>query len=540
MSETLKSSFDGRKILIGTIPFIACLLIYILRLNPAVGLFKDDAWYLLLAESLSTGNGYQLLNFPILGVTPFYPPFYPIILALLSYLQPNFPENIWLIKSFSIASMFFLGLMIYYYFQKHRNLPKIFALAIALATTISPAFVFLATSTLMSECVFTTLQFATILTLEHYAKKTNPSKFPYLVCLGAVLVSSAFLTRTIGIVLIAGGIIFLASKRLWASTIIFIIVIGICIGPWAVYKKLTFEKPSNPLIEKQYSVTNYNDEFWKLRAGSLEKITLLDLPERFLKNIKEIAEINIGGMLLPLAFRDAKQSGEEVLGMTGNMGEHLSTKTFSWIFAIIALIGFFLALRLGLNLSEVIVFLSLALIIAWPWLPFRFVLTLFPFLIFYILLTFQHLCFWLTEQKKLIKLSDEWFIARIFLSCVIIFNLYDHLSYIQAKNQMVTAENPQWLNIHRAEMEMFTWINNNTPKESVIVSDNPALVFLYTRRKTLVVTEKDFKDFNVKYLVKTETSAPKSTILGTDILGKRLLYHNPDFNLMVLGVSDSK
>ncbi|MBI4854053.1 MAG: hypothetical protein HY819_19840 [Acidobacteria bacterium] len=539
-SETLKFSFYRREKFVGIVSLIICLLIYILRLNSAVGLFKDDAWYLLLAQSISSGNGYQLLNFPLLGITPVYPPGMPTVLAFICYLNPKFPENIWLLKSVSIVSMFFLGIMIYYYFQKYRNLAKLPSLGIALVTVICPAFVFLATSTLMSECFFTALQIATILVIETYVKKASYSKFPYLVLLGAFLASSAFLTRTIGVVIIGASVLFLATKRLWTGVAVFILGVVICILPWTVYKKVTFQEPLNPLVTKQYGVTNYNDEFWKLRAGSLERITVADLPARFLKNIQQISELNIGGMLLPIAFRGARESGEEVLGMTGVMDGNLGTKVFSWTFAIIIALGFALSLRSGLTLAELVVLMSLTLIIAWPWLPFRFILTLFPFLVFYALTTFQQLQLWLSKIKNLVSFNDEWLIAKIFLLFLLIVSFYDHLGYIQAKKQTNPKDQPQWIYLNRVYLEMFTYINEKTPIDSVITTDNPALVFLYTKRKTLVVTERDFEAFNVKYLVKTEINLPKTTVLGTSILGKKLLYHNPDFNLMVLSVNDKK
>jgi hypothetical protein len=432
--------------------------------------------------------------------------------------------------------MFLLGLACFYYFQKERNLPFLLSLSIAVATVTNPALVFLATSTLMSECVFILLQLAVILVIERYTKISTSSKIPYLVVLGGILASSAFLTRTIGIVIIASVVLFLLSKRLWASVIIFVFTVALCLLPWMIYKKITFPKNTDPLIEKQYGVTNYNDEFWKSRAGSSEKITIVDLPKRFLKNINEISGLNIGGMLFPSSFRGAKESGEEVLGMTGVIDGNFVTRIFSFTFALIAFVGFLLSVRQGVTLAELIVSTSFMLIIAWPWLPFRFVLALFPFLLFYILTTFYHLHMWLIEKKNLVKFNDQWLFAKVFFAFLIIFNIYDHLGYIQSAQNPQDNEKPQWIRIHKAQMEMFDWINKNGAKDSVIVSDNPSLVFLYTGKKTLVVTERDFRAFNVKYLVKTEITPPSSTILGTSILGKKLVYNNPDFNLMVLEV----
>jgi len=45
----------------GIVCLLVSLLIYVLRLDRVVGLFVDDAWYVLLAKSLATGHGYSLL-----------------------------------------------------------------------------------------------------------------------------------------------------------------------------------------------------------------------------------------------------------------------------------------------------------------------------------------------------------------------------------------------------------------------------------------------------------------------------------------------
>jgi hypothetical protein len=55
----------GRRILTAvtvTLAIAGILAVYLLRLDPAVGVFNDDGWYLVLAKSLATGQGYRLIN----------------------------------------------------------------------------------------------------------------------------------------------------------------------------------------------------------------------------------------------------------------------------------------------------------------------------------------------------------------------------------------------------------------------------------------------------------------------------------------------
>ena len=63
-----------------------------------VGVFYDDALYVILGKSLSLGQGYRYLNLPGAPAATHYPPGYPALLAILWRISPRFPENIALFK----------------------------------------------------------------------------------------------------------------------------------------------------------------------------------------------------------------------------------------------------------------------------------------------------------------------------------------------------------------------------------------------------------------------------------------------------------
>ena len=60
-----------------------------------VGVFYDDGIYLVLAKALATGEGYRYLNIPGTPAATHYPPGYPIVLAALWKVTPEFPRNWW-------------------------------------------------------------------------------------------------------------------------------------------------------------------------------------------------------------------------------------------------------------------------------------------------------------------------------------------------------------------------------------------------------------------------------------------------------------
>ena len=119
------------------IVLLVAVPIYVLRLDHVVGMVVDDAWYVMLAKGLAEGRGYQLINAPIDGILPGYPPGFPALLSLVFHLSPDFPGNVWLLKSVSMAAMFGVATLSYWYLHQLRRLPRHLAAlaAIGIATT---------------------------------------------------------------------------------------------------------------------------------------------------------------------------------------------------------------------------------------------------------------------------------------------------------------------------------------------------------------------------------------------------------------------
>jgi len=69
----------------------AVAAVYVLRLDSAAGLYVDDAWYIVLAESLWRGEGFRLISSATTPILPAFPPGFPLILAPIVGLFPSFP-----------------------------------------------------------------------------------------------------------------------------------------------------------------------------------------------------------------------------------------------------------------------------------------------------------------------------------------------------------------------------------------------------------------------------------------------------------------
>ena len=111
--------------------------------NWPAGVFQDDGIYVILGKALATGEGYRYLNLPGAPYATHYPPGYPLFLALLWRVSPQFPQNVGL---FTFANAGFLALAAFGTFRfAHRRLglSSLGAAAVAIAGSVSmPAIIF--------------------------------------------------------------------------------------------------------------------------------------------------------------------------------------------------------------------------------------------------------------------------------------------------------------------------------------------------------------------------------------------------------------
>jgi hypothetical protein len=474
---------------------VGVLAVYLLRLDGVVGLTIDDAWYVLLAKTLATGQGYTLVNSPTPGILPLYPPGFPLLLSIFYRISPNFPDNVWLLKSVSIAAMMGAGALAYRYFIRTRALPAGLALLIAVSTSLCPPLVFLATSTVMSECVFAFILTATIVVVERgaLAIREGNKKADLYVVASAALASYAFLTRSIAVALIGAVFLYYLKERLSRAALVFGLAVALFAGPWVVYSRLHAPTPSQAQEQGGHIIQPYDRQFWQRVASvtTSDPITAAEIPSRVWNNILEIAGKDVFRVFAtPLyeALRDPYKEAERFLT------KELTDKTedtliLSFVLSVFVIIGFIAAARERVTCAEIAVPMLLGITILWPWETIRFVAPLAPFLTFYFVTGFR-----VTHGliRRLIRgpagpAAPErvsWIAPAVVATLVIGINLYGHLNYITKKIND-GLDRPQWLQAFDDFEAMMKWVNQNVPKNETLVTLNPPLVNLYTGHKTV-------------------------------------------------------
>jgi hypothetical protein len=105
------------------IAVVAVFAIYLLRLDPAAGLYVDDAWYIVLARALWQGDGFRLISSAATPILPAFPPGFAMILAPVVGMTAAFPANVIALKAVSIVAMAGVGLATYYYLSRFSAVP---------------------------------------------------------------------------------------------------------------------------------------------------------------------------------------------------------------------------------------------------------------------------------------------------------------------------------------------------------------------------------------------------------------------------------
>ncbi len=182
---------------------VVCLL----RLNTIpVGTFFDDAHYLILAESLASGQGYRLINFPYAPAEQAFPPGWPLLLAPLAALAPG--NLLWprlLAFGFSLGSIVLADML---FKPRLTHLQRWLFLGLF---ALNPFFVGSA-GTAMSEPAYLFLSLLTLVLLGRSVANRNRVRSVFI---SLAVAFFATLVRTLGVSILATAVIGLIPKKHW-------------------------------------------------------------------------------------------------------------------------------------------------------------------------------------------------------------------------------------------------------------------------------------------------------------------------------------
>ena len=431
-----------------------------------IGASYDDAKYIILAESLASGQGYQLVNFPRPQIERNFPPGWPLVLAPFTAV---FPKNYDALKIVSFFLWMASIVLVYKLFARRLSSPylEILTAVIALNPLLTGTSV-----TLMSESAYL---FFSLLALPAFDKADG--RRPGWLILAAILAFYTQQVRTIGISLtISLLVVLLLSRRfkdMGITAILF--VVGFSLQGWINLRN------GGTVISSGYEA--------QVLSGSLfEKLG------QVWANASGYVDQVIAGSLIPV------------------FGTRLDA-TFGWLFVLLNIvilsmfvIGFF-AVQPRLEWMHVYFVIYAAGMLAF-WNPqvgsvkARFLIPILPLLYFYLLNGLK----WLTKGNAHIAIGAAVAIAFVLIAR----NLQDWHDPIrgQMTNLSIGA----------------SWVAENAPADAIVMVNEPVPAYAHVKRKTINFPKngQELKKYldnqGIDYIVIAPSlQSPKSSELDKDV-----------------------
>lgn len=411
-----------------------------------VGVFQDDGIYAVLAKSLATGEGYRFLQMPGAPNATHYPPGYPLLLAALWKVYPQFPANVTLFK-FANAVLLGVAAALSWRLARRGGLgPAGSAGAVALFTACSP--VVLLSVMVLSEPMFMACLVPVLLLAERVAAGRDETRWTPLAA--GVAIGALAMVRTLGALVLPALILPLLWRRQWRQALM------VCIGgvsalfPWQLWVGAHAAEVPAVFLGKYGSYTG-----WLTDAVRAEG--------------------------LPWVFAVVRHNSAKLLyeswTHTGTILGALPLRVAATV-AILALFfpGLWVAF-VRLRVTALFVMAYVSIVLAWPFAPARFLWGVWPVI------------------GVALALGAQWWWVRASafraprLTQSLVAACLGALLFGYGRFNLQSTQEKWWTQVQgsvamRAK-PMAEWVNANTRPDAVLATDDDLLVYLYTGRRTV-------------------------------------------------------
>lgn len=419
---------------------VAHVLLALLVFEPTLFPGADAGHYMVLGEAIRSGAGFRDIQLPGSPLHAKFPPGYPAILAVAGWFGG--------LQLFKLLSLAFTSACVWLTYRiAEAFTDRKGAIVAATLLAVSPVFLDFS-HRVLSEAAFTLLVLATVVATLGDRK------------LGAVALAAAaaaFFTRTAGLAVLVGLVVWTLLSRDRRGTAVALVVAVGCVVGWAVYQRLA--QPMQPGYLQQLVQENpYLPE-----AGT---VGMADFPVRAARNMWRYASSE-----LPGSFGFA----------TTRSGTILSTALAGVVLSTACLIGWLKSAGERIRPTHLILAVYVALILLWPpvWTDRRFLLPVLPLLLVFGVVGGQ------AVAAKLPRPAGLGVIALL-VGAVAGGSLHMEASLIPSRvacQSAYRAGSPCDLPQYREFYAMGRWAAENTPPGSVIVNRSPATFFLFSRRQ---------------------------------------------------------
>lgn len=433
--------FDRHKLLLLFL-FIYIVLSFFL-FDPKLFIGGDNAVYIILAESIVSGEGYKDMYMPDEPPHSQYPFGFPIMLSVPILI---FGTNIILLKLLllltGLGSVYFMYKIGEYLFKEKVNIMMPFYLSIPILITYNHR--------ILSEMPFLCFSLGA---LYFFIKAQENKDFFYYISF--IFATYSFFIRVTGISLIISMMLFLLLKKQYRYFCIYLLIFLVVFIPWQIrYANISSE-------------VGYIDQFLAKHPYSMElgRVGFFDLIIRVWENFTYYFFTALPMTLLPVS---------------GFLKSKVLLATIGIIFTLFIIAGFLRKIK-GFSFIRVYFLLNVIVLFIWPriWSSERFLLPILPIYIIYMF----YGIFWLGRRIKL-----RYFIPVV-VGIFVFLNLLDIVSQARGTftNNIAYVKGDKYAgytNVWRHYFEIIDWIKENIPKGKVIMARKPELVYLIAGHKS--------------------------------------------------------
>lgn len=401
-----------------------------------VGVFHDDGIYALLARSIAGGQGFHHSHLVGNPAATHYPPLYPLVLATLWRIAPEFPANVPLLLGLNAALLAIAALGWWHVATTRLGWSIGTAmLGALLATLASP--VLTLSGALLSEPLFLALLWPALMLSERVAVEGRPGA-----AIAAGLATGVLmLARTHAFVLLLALVLVLAARRRWRDAMM---SAGACVAvqlPWLLWSRSATPRVVSPLEGAYGSYLGWF--FTGVREGGLAFVV-------------STVRVNMGECWMLLQDRFA-----------AGFPPALSALVMALVVAAMIAGGWSFARRTPVTLWFLALYLGIVLV--WPYAPWRFAWAVWPLLAMLAMEGGRAL--W-TPQRALRSLvaAGVLLVSGAYLRTEL--HAYATRSWRAASRQAAAQIAP-----------VLDWTLRHTTRDDVLLGDGEQVIALYTGRR---------------------------------------------------------
>ena len=409
-----------------------------------VGVVADDSFYVILARALASGEGYRYLNVPGHPAGTHFPPGYPALLALLSFVVPAFPASVVAFKALNAVFLAIASVCVARLLRVRVGLGAGWSIAVGAVTAVSVPLLILG-NLVLSELCFLAIALALLLALERLVDE--PAPLSRVLALGAAIAACA-LVRTHGVVLVPAAAIALGARRRWRDAALLAVAAVVCLLPWQLWTARHGGTLPSPLLGMYDSYATW----W---IGGVRTLGVSMIPATVMKTTSETST------MLAVLFSPMRGSAAHAVTLVALATLTVAACAAAWRRAPVTLL--FLA---G----------YLAIVVLWPFQTARFVWTIWP-----LLLALVAIGGWTALGRPAWRAP-----LRLALGAAFVWVAVGYAAY-----EMRGIRGRWWSSIPRANTPRIAMavrsVAANTSTSEVVATDYEGAVYLYTGRQALPI-----------------------------------------------------